>query len=97
MVLRVLELTGSPVDHFLMELSLTYARGCADALATTDGWTFSVAHVEPGGSWRFPTNLTREAIAAAAPIDAAPAIARLAALSPDGVIPQMFCRPGMTA
>jgi D-alanine-D-alanine ligase len=95
-VLHVLQLTGSPVDRLLAELSLTYARGCADALAA-EGLTTSVAHVEPGGSWRFPTAPTREAVLAAAPIDTPRAVGRLVALSPDIVVPQMFCRPGMTA
>lgn len=97
MVQRVLQLTGSAVDPFLAELSLTYARGCADALADPDRWTFATAHVEPGGRWRFPTDLSRDALAAAEPLDPAAAVARIAALAPDVMLPQMFCRPGMTA
>ena len=93
---RVLHLTGSAVSDFLAELSLLYAR---DALEATTGTSHEnhLAYVSPDGQWRFPADLSAEAIAVAVPMPVADAIAYLSRLRPDVVIPQMFCLPGMTS
>jgi D-alanine-D-alanine ligase len=94
---RVLHLSGSAVDGFLADLSLTYARGCLSALHDPDRYEHLLAHVDPGGTWRFPADLTRAGLAAAPVLPAAAGVAHVAALAPDLMVPQMFCRPGMTA
>ncbi|WP_238994636.1 D-alanine--D-alanine ligase family protein [Mycolicibacterium chubuense] len=88
-------MAGSPVDEFHAELSRLYARDSAAVLAEHHAVQF--AYVEPGGSWRFPARLDAASLAAARSVPAPAAIAHLMALRPDVVVPQMFCRPGMTA
>ncbi|QCW50879.1 D-alanine--D-alanine ligase [Nocardioides dongxiaopingii] len=93
--MRILHLAGSAVDPLLDDVSRLYARGCLDAAAGGPD-EHVVAHVAPGGWWRFPDGLDDAALAAAEPVPLADAVARLAALAPDVALPQMFCRPGMT-
>ncbi len=94
--LRVLHLTGSAVNDFLAELSLLYARDCLAATADPARYESHLAHVTPDGCWRFPTDLSREAIAAATPLGMTEALAHLGGLDLDVAVPQMFCLPGMT-
>lgn len=94
---HVLHLVGSAVDDAHCDLSRLYARDCLGAVADPARYTSSVAYVTPDGRWRFPADLERESIGAAAPMPPAQAVARLAALDVDLMVPQMFCRPGMTS
>ncbi|SDS79729.1 D-alanine-D-alanine ligase [Nocardioides scoriae] len=93
--LRVLHLVGSAESDFLAELSRLYAADCLAATADP-AYDVTVAVVSPDGSWRFPTGLGPDELAAAAPVDVAAAIGRLRELAPDVAVPQMFCLPGMT-
>lgn len=95
MALDVLHLAGSAVDQFYADLSLRYARDCLDA--GLPGYRHHVAYVEPGGRWRFPTDLSPAALRDAEPVSPAAAVAHLDRLRPDVAVPQMFCRPGMTS
>ncbi|MGZ8180144.1 D-alanine--D-alanine ligase family protein [Williamsia sp. SKLECPSW1] len=97
MARRLLHLVGSPVDEFFADLSRLYAGGCLDALAEDDRYDHVIAHVAPDGSWTFPTDLRAETIAAAPRLGVAEAIGRIGSLDVDAVLPQMFCRPGMTS
>jgi D-alanine-D-alanine ligase len=97
MTLRVLHLVGSAVSDFLADLSRLYAQDCLDATADPSRYEFHIAYVTPDGAWRFPTGLGQAAIDAAAALTPADAVAHLMALDLDVVVPQMFCRPGMTA
>ena len=94
--LRVVHLVGSGVDDFHADLSRLYAADCLRSTADPEHRTDHVAWVEPGGGWRFPVDLSREALAAAPVLTLAEALAHLGDLEPDAVVPQMFCRPGMT-
>ncbi|WP_148613454.1 D-alanine--D-alanine ligase family protein [Nocardioides rubriscoriae] len=95
--MRYLHLTGSAVDPLLDDVSRLYSRGCLDAVAARGGGDeHVVAHVSPGGAWRFPAALDDEALAAAPALSLAEAIAHLDGLDVDVALPQMFCRPGMT-
>jgi D-alanine-D-alanine ligase len=94
--LRVLQLVGSPVSEAFRELSELYARGSMDALHDPARYEFVIAHVAPGGAWRFPESLAPEAIAAAPQRTFAQAVATLATAAIDVGVPQMFCIPGMT-
>lgn len=96
MTLHVLHLAGSAVDDGLADLSRLYARDALSGL-TDPAHRHSVAWVTPDGRWRFPAGLDRDSIAAAEPLDPGPAVARVAALGVDLMLPQMFCRPGMTS
>lgn len=93
----MLHLVGSATDDFYAELSRLYARDCLEATADPARYAFAVAWVTPDGRWRFPADLGDDAIAAAQPLSVAAAVAHLAALRIDVVVPQMFCLPGMTA
>ena len=92
----VLHLVGSPVDDFHAELSRLYARGCLDALQDPDRYDMHLAYVEPGGKWRFPADLSTTALSSAMPMTLPEAIAHIDRMSVDVVVPQMFCRPGVT-
>lgn len=93
----LLHLVGSPTDDFHAELSLLYARAALDALRGSTDHEHVVAHVAPGGEWRFPDGLDAAELAAADPMPLPAAVARLIAKAPDAVLPQMFCRAGMTS
>ncbi len=79
------------------ELSCLYARDCLTSIADPDRYETHVAYVTPDGRWRFVTDLSPAALAAARPLRAAQAIEHLVALSPDVMVPQMFCLAGMTS
>ncbi|MCZ0730363.1 D-alanine--D-alanine ligase [Mycolicibacterium iranicum] len=95
-VRTVLQLVGSPVDEFFAELSRLYARASIEALADSPRYRMHVAYVAPGGCWSFPADLAPCSLAAASPMSLPQAISHIERLSPDVMVPQMFCRPGMT-
>lgn len=97
MVLRVLHLAGSPVSDFHAELSRLYAEDCLRATADPPSYDVHVAHVAPGGRWSFPADLSPAGLAGAAPLSVSRAVERIVALGVDVMVPQMFCRPGMTS
>jgi D-alanine-D-alanine ligase len=96
MVLRVLHLVGSPVSDFMCDLSRLYAGDCLDATADPARYEFHLAYVTPDHRWRFPADLSPEAIATAEALSVTEAIAQLSARRIDVMVPQMFCIPGMT-
>ncbi len=93
---RILHLVGSPTSAFYLDLSLVYARGCIGALADPARYDFVIALVGPDGSWRFPASLSVGDIAAAEVFGLAGSLSRLASLTIDVALPQMFCPDGMT-
>lgn len=93
--MRVLHLVGSPTSEEMAELSRLYAADCLRATADP-AYDVTVAHVEPGGTWRFPTDLSSTALAAAEPLDLPAALRVVADLDPEVAVPQMFCLAGMT-
>ncbi|MEO9138710.1 MAG: D-alanine--D-alanine ligase [Jatrophihabitans sp.] len=96
MALRVLHLVGSAVDDFYCELSRLYAADCLAATTDPSRYEFHVAYVTPDRRWRFPADLSADGIAAAPPLSAGEALAHIETLRPGVMVPQMFCRPGMT-
>jgi D-alanine-D-alanine ligase len=96
-VLRVLHLVGSAVDDFHAELSRLYAADCLRTTADPSAYDVHVAYVSPGGRWSFPADLSPDAVAAATPMSVSRAIERIDTLGVDVMVPQMFCRPGMTS
>jgi D-alanine-D-alanine ligase len=97
MTLRVLHLVGSAVNDFYCDLSRLYARDCLESTADPARYEFLIAYVTPDLRWRFPHDLSGDAISAALPMSLADAIPRLIALDVDLMVPQMFCVPGMTS
>jgi D-alanine-D-alanine ligase len=89
---RTLHLVGSPESAFWADLSVMYARRAREVT----GDVGPLAHVEPGGAWRFPASLDDEAIAAAAPMALPDAVATIAGLGVDVMVPHLFDRAGMT-
>lgn len=96
MTLRVLHLAGSAVSEFLADLSRLYARDCLAATADPELYDFQIAYVTPDRRWRFPADLSDEAIRAAPDLSFDQAVVRLCAMGLDVAVPQMFCLPGMT-
>lgn len=94
---RVLHLAGSPSSEFWCDLSRLYARDCLGATADRALQDQLVAYVTPDRRWRFPRDLSNEAIAAAPSFTVAEAVAHICALDVDAMLPQMFCAAGMTA
>lgn len=96
-MISVLHLVGSPVDEFHADLSRLYARDCLAALDAPHRYRHQIAYVAPGGKWCFPGTLDTQSIADAEMHSTAAAVDRVCAMPADVVVPQMFCRPGMTA
>jgi D-alanine-D-alanine ligase len=96
-VLRVLHLVGSATDEFYCDLSRLYAEDCLEFTANAALYEFHIAYITPDRQWRFPTSLSSESIALAAPISLAEAIRVLTTLKIDVMLPQMFCISGMTS
>ncbi|MBW4658057.1 MAG: D-alanine--D-alanine ligase [Drouetiella hepatica Uher 2000/2452] len=95
MALRVLHLVGSAVSEFYCDLSRLYAQDCLESIANP-AYEFHIAYITPDRQWRFPADLSHEAIATAIPLPLAEAVQVLTALKIDVMLPQMFCIPGMT-
>jgi D-alanine-D-alanine ligase len=94
---KVLHLVGSRQDEFYHDLSILYAKACDDCQELDrTRFEFLFAHVHMDGSWSFPGSLTEKAVAAAEPMPLASAIAHLADVKPDVMVPHMFCVEGMT-
>jgi D-alanine-D-alanine ligase len=93
---RVLHLVGSAVDDFHADLSRLYARDCVAATATLAEFDHDIAYVHPGGLWSFPADLSADCLRAAPRYPLQAALKQIARRSPDVVVPQMFCLPGMT-
>jgi D-alanine-D-alanine ligase len=96
MVLRVLHLVGSAVSDFYCDLSRLYAQDCLESTANAALYEFHIAYITPDRQWRFPADLSCEAIASASPMSVLEAVRTLTALKIDVMVPQMFCIPGMT-
>jgi D-alanine-D-alanine ligase len=96
MVLRVLHLVGSAVSEFYCDLSRLYVQDCLEFTADPALYEFHIAYITPDRQWRFPADLSREAIASASPMSVLEAVRTLTALNIDAMVPQMFCIPGMT-
>jgi D-alanine-D-alanine ligase len=95
--LRVLHLVGSAESEFLCDLSRLYAADCLATVADEERYRPLIAYVTPDREWRFPDGLDSDQLAAAPPHPVGAAVRILAALEIDVAVPQMFCRPGMTA
>ena len=93
----VLYLVGSPVDEFFAELSRLYAQASITALDDSLRLRILVAYVAPGGAWSFPADLSPSSLAGAPPMALSQALSEIERRSPDVMVPQMFCVPGMTA
>jgi D-alanine-D-alanine ligase len=65
MVLRVLHLVGSAVSEFYGDLSRLYAQDCLESTANVSLYEFHIAYITPDRQWRFPADLSQEAIDAA--------------------------------
>ena len=96
MVLRILHLVGSAVSEFYGDLSRLYAQDCLKSTANAALYEFHIAYITPDRQWRFPVDLSREAIASAIPMSITDAVQTLTARPIDVMVPHMFCIPGMT-
>ncbi|PYE17411.1 D-alanine-D-alanine ligase [Williamsia limnetica] len=94
--ISVLMLVGSPVDFFRADLSRVYAKGFLDVFHDLADYRIEIAYVSPDGSWRFPRSLDEVDTAAAQPVSLSDAVSYIEARQHDIMIPEMFCRPGMT-
>lgn len=92
----ILHLVGSAVSEFYADLSRLYAADCLAVTTDPSRYDMHLAYVTPDLQWRFPRDLSRAAIQAAPPMPVDRAIARITALAPEVMVPQMFCVPGMT-
>lgn len=92
----VLALVGSAVDEFHAELSRVYAQGFLDVMSGDPGYRVHIAYVSPDGMWKFPDGIDAANLDAAESMSVAEALCWIVRAEVDAVIPQMFCRPGMT-
>jgi D-alanine-D-alanine ligase len=97
--IRALHLVGSSASEFYFDLSVAYARTCADFEGLhRDRFTHNFAVVHTTGEWSFPTSLDTAAVAEAPRMPIADALQVITSASPayDLVVPHMFCVEGMT-
>jgi len=94
---KVLHLIGSTKDEWYHDLSFVYSRAC-DGCKDLDRvkFDFHYAHVHLDGMWSFPTTLGEEDVEKAYKMPIASAIAHIMEISPDVMVPHMFCNDGMT-
>jgi D-alanine-D-alanine ligase len=95
--LRVLHLVGSAESRFYADLSRLYAADCLATVEDAERYRPTIAYVSPDRSWRFPTDLSEDAIETAEPYSPGAAVRILEAFEVDVAVPQMFCIPGMTS
>jgi D-alanine-D-alanine ligase len=94
---KVLHLIGSREDSFYHDLSVLYARACDDCKdLDRDRYEFHYGIVHMDGLWSFPPSLSEEDIEKAPHMPTPAAIAYLAQLDLDVMVPHMFCVEGMT-
>jgi len=94
---RVLHLVGSRQDEFYHDLSFVYARacdGCEDLDRQRFDFHYAVVHMD--GCWSFPVALDEASVASASRMSLGAAIQYIGELSPDVMVPHMFCVEGMT-
>jgi D-alanine-D-alanine ligase len=92
-----MHLVGSRKDQFYFDLSLVYCKAC-DSCSELDRarfeFHFAVVHLDD--TWSFPTDLEENTMASAKRLSMPQALAHIAALDPDVMVPHMFCVEGMT-
>jgi D-alanine-D-alanine ligase len=94
---KVLHLIGSRQDTFYHDLSVLYARACDDCQdLDRERYDFHYAIVYLDGTWSFPTDLSDEKLGKARRMPTAAAVAQIACMDPDVMVPHMFCVEGMT-
>jgi D-alanine-D-alanine ligase len=97
--IRALHLVGSSASDFYFDLSVAYARTCAEFEGLhRDRYTHDFAVVHINGEWSFPTSLDTTEVAEAPRMSIAEALQVITKASPayDLVVPHMFCVEGMT-
>jgi D-alanine-D-alanine ligase len=94
---KVLHLMGSREESFYHDLSVLYARACDDCKdLDRERYDFQYAIVHMDGLWSFPGDLSEKAVDKAPHMPTAAAIAHIAEMDPDVMVPHMFCVEGMT-
>merc|ERR1719421_2213089 len=97
---RVLHVFGSFSSEYYEGVSTYYAKSAYDNLVTGQhapkGYEHLFMRGHPDGSWSFPKSTLDEDLTAVEHVSLAAAIAKVAELKPDAVIPHMFCMTGMT-
>jgi len=94
---KVLHLIGSTQDEFYFDLSVLYARACDDCPdldRTRYDFLYALVHLD--GTWSFPASLSDKELAVAPHLSLPTAIAQVATMAPDVMVPHMFCVEGMT-
>lgn len=92
----MLYLVGSAVDNSSAELSRLYAKASVESFVGDLKYDVHLAYVSPDGRWRFPADLSADAIESSAVMTLPEAMSHIVTMNPDVVLPQMFCVPGMT-
>jgi D-alanine-D-alanine ligase len=94
---KVLHLMGSREESFYHDLSVLYARACDDCKdLDRKRYEFHYAIVHMDGLWSFPSDISEQAVEKAPHMATAAAIAHIAQMDPDVMVPHMFCVEGMT-
>ncbi|MFC8178907.1 D-alanine--D-alanine ligase [Rhodococcus sp. NPDC057297] len=91
----VLVLAGSPVDQFHVDLSTVYAQGFLNAIDGNPDYRVHIAVVTPGGHWQIVDRF--DALNQSEVRTVGQAMEWVNTAGIDVVVPQMFCRPGMTS
>lgn len=95
--IKAMHLVGSNKSQWYFDLSFIYCRAC-DSCPDLDGsrFEFSYAFVHVDGTWSFPSTLSEEDVETAPRMPLPAALVKIETISPDVMVPHMFCVDGMT-
>merc|ERR1719335_403200 len=97
---RCLHVFGSFSSEYYEGVSTYYAKSAYDNVVTGEhapkGYEHFYMRAHPDGLWSFPVSPLDADLASADRVSLSCAIAKVAELAPDAVIPHMFCMTGMT-
>eukprot|EP00448_Togula_jolla_P017767 CAMPEP_0170583264 /NCGR_PEP_ID=MMETSP0224-20130122/8034_1 /TAXON_ID=285029 /ORGANISM="Togula jolla, Strain CCCM 725" /LENGTH=357 /DNA_ID=CAMNT_0010906563 /DNA_START=39 /DNA_END=1112 /DNA_ORIENTATION=- len=93
----VMHLAGSAVSDYYEGVSIVYATQCMELAVAQGTYTNFVCRVHTNGKWSFPTDLSKEGLAAAEQVSLDQAVLKIKEMNPVAVVPHMFCLPGMTS
>jgi len=92
----VLHLCGSMASEYYEGVSIIYGGECFKAVKDHGTYKHVLCFVHLEGTWSFPEDTSEEARTKAARVTFPEAMAKIAEIKPDAVVPHMFCLPGLT-
>jgi len=92
----IVHLCGSMASEYYEGVSTLYGSLCLQEVVQHGTYKNVPCFVHMDGTWSFPSDTSEEAPAEAARLGFPEAMAKIAELKPDAIVPHMFCLPGLT-